>query len=144
MAQQSWLALPEFPTVTSGGRNKSACVIACLHHLRIPFGLTPVTGTLKPSKMIISLTMTRVAGSLVLSLLNLSIVAVALAVGYSGLSPWWAAVVLWTVPLPLVLLTMGYIIADAVKSTTRKQALVALAVFIPTAAVEWYFRFRGI
>jgi len=86
----------------------------------------------------------RVAGSLVLSLLNALIVAVALAFGYSGLSPWWAAVVLWIAPLPLVLLTMGYIVADAVKSSTRKQALVAVAVLVPTTAVEWYFRFRGI
>jgi hypothetical protein len=86
----------------------------------------------------------RVAGSLVLSLLNALIVAVALAFGYSGLSAWWAAVVLWIAPLPLVLLTMGYIVADAVKSSTRKQALVAVAVLVPTVAVEWYFRFRGI
>jgi hypothetical protein len=39
---------------------------------------------------------------------------------------------------------MGYIVADAVKSSTRKQALVAAGVFVPTAAVEWYFRFQGI
>ena len=86
----------------------------------------------------------RVAGSLVLSLLNCLIVGVAFAVGYSGLSPWWAAVALWTAPLPLVLLTMGYVVADAVKSSTRRQAFVALAILVPTAVVEWYFRFRGI
>jgi len=86
----------------------------------------------------------RVAGSLVLSLLNALIVAVAFAFGYSGLSPWWAAVVFWIAPLPLVLFTMGYIVADAVKSSTRKQALLAVAVLVPTAAVEWYFRFRSI
>jgi hypothetical protein len=86
----------------------------------------------------------RVAGSLVFSMLNLLLVAAALAVGYSGLSPWWAAVILWVAPLPLVLLTTGYVVADAVKSNTRKQALVAAAILVPTAAVEWYFRFRGI
>jgi hypothetical protein len=86
----------------------------------------------------------RVAGSLVLSLLNSLIVAAALAAGYSGLSDWWAGVILWVAPLPLVFFTTGYIIADAVKSSTRKQALVAAAILIPTAAAEWYFRFRGI
>lgn len=86
----------------------------------------------------------RVAGSLVLSLLNFLIVGIALVVAYSGLSPWWAAVVLWTAPMPLVLLTTGYIVADAIKSSTRRQALVATAVLVPTAAVEWYFRFTGI
>ena len=85
----------------------------------------------------------RVAGSLVLSLLNLLIVAAALAVGYSGLSPWWAAVILWVVPLPFVIFTTGYVVADAAKSSTRKQAFVAAAILVPTAAVEWYFRFRG-
>jgi hypothetical protein len=86
----------------------------------------------------------RVAGSLVLSLLNCLVVGVALAVGYSGLSPWWAAVAIWIVPLPLVLMTTGYIVTDAVKSSTRKQSLVALAILVPTVAVEWYFRFTGI
>jgi hypothetical protein len=86
----------------------------------------------------------RVAGSLVFSLLNSLIVAAALAVGYSGLSPWWAAVTLWVAPMPLVLVTAGYVVADAVKSSTRRQALVAAAILVPTVAVEWYFRFRGI
>ncbi len=84
------------------------------------------------------------AGSLVLSLLNSLIVAAALAVGYSGLSPWWAAVTLWLAPLPLVLFTAAYVVADAVKPSTRKQAFVAAAILVPTAALEWYFRFRGI
>jgi hypothetical protein len=86
----------------------------------------------------------RVAGSLILSLLNSLIVAAALAVGYSRLSPWWAAVILWVAPLPLLFFTTAYVVADAVKSSTRKQALVAAAILVPTAAVEWYFRFRGI
>ena len=86
----------------------------------------------------------RVAGSIVLALLNSLIVAAALAVGYSGLSAWWAAVILWTVPLPLVVFTAGYVVADAVRSRTRKQALLAAAILVPTVAVEWYFRFRGI
>jgi hypothetical protein len=86
----------------------------------------------------------KVPGSLVFSVLNSLTVAAALAVGYSGLSPWWAAVILWVAPLPLVLFTTGYVVADAVKSSTRKQALVAAAILVPTAAVEWYFRFRGI
>jgi hypothetical protein len=47
-------------------------------------------------------------------------------------------------PLPLVLFTAGYAVADARKSDTRKQALVAAIILLPTAAVEWYFRFRGI
>jgi hypothetical protein len=86
----------------------------------------------------------KVAGSLSLSVLNSLIVAAAFAVGYCGLSPWWAAVILWVAPLPLVLLTTGYVVADAFKSSTRKQAFVAAAILVPTAAVEWYFRFRGI
>jgi hypothetical protein len=86
----------------------------------------------------------RVAGSLVLALLNALIVAAALAVGYSGLSPWWGAVILWVAPFPLVLFTTGYVVADAVKSSTRKQALFAAAILVPTAAVEWYLRFTGI
>jgi len=86
----------------------------------------------------------KVAGSLFLASLNALIVASALAVGYSGLSPWWAAVSLWIIPLPLVLFTAGYAVADALKSGTRKQALVAAIILLPTAAVEWYFKFRGI
>lgn len=84
------------------------------------------------------------AGSLVLSSLNALVVVAALAIGYSGLSPWWAAVVLWTIPVPLVLFATAYLIADAVKSGTRRQALLAAVILVPTAAVEWYFRFRGI
>ena len=100
----------------------------------------------KAHRTIITLLMLkhRLAGSLVLSLLNSLIVAAALAVGYSGLSPWWAAVVLWVAPLPLVVFTTGYVVADAVKSSTRKQALVAASILVPTAIVEWYLRFRGI
>jgi len=86
----------------------------------------------------------KLAGSLVFASLNALIVASALAVGYSGLSPWWAAVSLWIIPLPLVLFTAGYAVADALKSGTRKQALVATIILLPTVAVEWYFRFRGI
>jgi hypothetical protein len=86
----------------------------------------------------------RVAGSLVLSLLNSLVVATAIAIGYSGLSPWWAATTLWVVPLPLVVCTTAYMFADALKAATRKQALVALVILIPTVAVEWHFRFRGI
>ena len=86
----------------------------------------------------------RVAGSLVLSSLNSVFVGAALALGYSGISPWWAAVTLWVSSLPLVLFTTAYIIADVVKPSTRKQALIASALFVPTAVVEWYFRFTGI
>ena len=86
----------------------------------------------------------KLAGSLVLASLNVLIVASALAVGYSGLLPWWSAVSLWIIPLPLVLFTAAYIVADAVKAGTRKQALIAAAILIPTAALEWFFRFRGI
>jgi len=86
----------------------------------------------------------RVAGSLVLSLLNSIVVATALSVGYSGSSPWWAATALWVVPLPLVVCTTAYLFVDALKSATRKQALVALVILLPTVAVEWHFRFRGI
>lgn len=84
------------------------------------------------------------AGSLVLSSLNAFVVVAALAIGYSGLSPWWAAVALWTIPVPLVLFATAYVVADAVKSGTRKQALIAAAILVPTIAVEWHFRFRGI
>ena len=86
----------------------------------------------------------RLTGSLVLSLLNMLVVVSALAVGYSGVSPWWAAVTLWLVPLPLVIFTTAYVVADVLRSSTRKQALIAAAILTPTAAVEWYFRFRGI
>lgn len=86
----------------------------------------------------------RLAGSLILSLLNMFVVVSALAVGYSGVSPWWAAATLWLVPLPLVLFTTAYVVADVFRSSTRKQALIAAAILAPTAAVEWYFRFRGI
>lgn len=86
----------------------------------------------------------KITGSLLFSLLNSVIVVTALAIAYTGLSPWWGAVIIWIVPLPLVLITSGYIIADSLQSSARKQALVALAVFVPTVAVEWYFRFRGI
>ena len=86
----------------------------------------------------------RLTGSLVLSSLNAFVVIAALAIGYSGLSPWWAAVSLWIIPVPLVLVATAYVIADAVRSGTRKQALIAAAILVPTVAVEWYFRFRGI
>lgn len=86
----------------------------------------------------------RVAGSLTLSLLNSFAVAIALATAYSGISPWWGAVALWTVPVPLVPITTAYVIADAVRSGTRKQALIAAALLVPTTAVEWCLRFRGI
>lgn len=85
----------------------------------------------------------KLAGSLVLASLNALTVASALAVGYSGLSPWWAAVTLWIIPIPLVLFTAAYIVTDVVKGT-RKQAFIAAIILVPTAAVEWYFRFRGI
>jgi hypothetical protein len=86
----------------------------------------------------------RVAGSLVLSLLNSIVVVAALSVGYSGLSPWWAAIALWVVPVPLIVCTTAYLFVDALKLATRKQALVALVILLPTVAVEWHFRFRGI
>jgi hypothetical protein len=86
----------------------------------------------------------RLAGSLVLSLLNSIVVVTALVVGYSGLSPWWAATALWVLPIPLVVCTMAYLFVDAFKTATRKQALLALVILVPTAAVEWHFRFRGI
>ncbi len=85
----------------------------------------------------------QLAGSLVLSSINAIVVVGALAIGYSGLSPWWA-VSLWIIPVPLVLFTTVYVLADAVKSGTRKQAVIAAAILVPTVAVEWYFRFRGI
>ena len=86
----------------------------------------------------------RLAGSLVLSSLNALVVVSALAIGYSGLSPWWAAVSLWVIALPLVPCTMAYIVADTLKSDTRKQAFIAAAILVPSVALEWYFRFRGI
>ncbi len=86
----------------------------------------------------------RLVGSLVLSSLNALVVVAALAIGYSGLSPWWAAVSLWIFPVPLVLFATAYVVADVLRSGTRKQALIAAAILVPTVAVEWYFRFRGI
>jgi len=86
----------------------------------------------------------KLAGSLVLASLNALIVAIALAVGYSRLSTWWDTVSLWVIPVPLVLFTAAYIVADAVKQATRRQAFTGAIILVPTAAVEWYFRFRGI
>jgi len=86
----------------------------------------------------------KLAGSLVLSSLNALVVVAALAIGYSGLSSWWAAVSLWIIPILLVPFATAYVVADAVKSGTRKQAIIAAAILVPTVAVEWYFRFRGI
>jgi hypothetical protein len=108
--------------------------------------LTAVTGTIGVGRTIIELLMPkpRLAGSLVLSSLNALVVVAALAAGYSGLSPWWAAVSLWIIPFPLVLFSTAYVVADAIKSGTRKQALIAVGILVPTVAVEWYFRFRGI
>ena len=60
------------------------------------------------------------------------------------MSPWWAAVSLWIIPVPLVVFTAAYIVADAVKTGTRRQAFIAAIILVPTAGVEWYFRFRGI
>jgi hypothetical protein len=108
--------------------------------------LTAVTGTQGVARTIIELLMPkpRLAGSLVLSSLNALVVVAALVAGRSGLSPWWTAVSLWIIPLPLVLFSTAYVVADAIRSGTRKQALIAAGILVPTVAVEWYFRFRGI
>ena len=62
----------------------------------------------------------------------------------AGFRHGWGAVSLWVIPIPLVLFTAAYIVADAVKQATRRDAFTAVIILVPTAAVEWYFRFRGI
>jgi hypothetical protein len=85
-----------------------------------------------------------VAGSLALSGVNSLICAVALLLGYTGLSPWWGALVIWTISPPLLLFAGAYLIRDVLHSQTRKQALLALALFILVAIVDWNFRITGI
>jgi hypothetical protein len=41
-------------------------------------------------------------------------------------------------------MSVAIVIADAVKLGTRQQAVIAAAILVPTAAVEWHVRFRGI
>lgn len=81
---------------------------------------------------------------MVLSLLSLFLCGVSLLLGYSGLSPWWGALIMWLMSPPLLLFTLAYVVADLLKPSTRKQALIALSLAIPVAVVVWHFRFTGI
>ena len=87
---------------------------------------------------------TNLAGSLVLSGLNAFLAGVALLLGYSGISPWWGALIIWIVSPPLLLSAGAYVIRDLLYVSTRKQALLALVVFIPVAILDWHWRFTGI
>ena len=87
---------------------------------------------------------TNPAGSLVLSGLNAFLTGVALLLGYSGISPWCGALVIWIVSPPLLLFAGAYVIRDLLHMSTRKQALLALVVFIPVAILDWHWRFTGI
>jgi hypothetical protein len=84
------------------------------------------------------------AGSLVLSGLNAFLAGVALLLGYSGISPWWGALIIWIVSPPLLLFAGAYVIRDLLYVSTRKQALLALVVFIPVVILDWHWRFTGI
>jgi len=84
------------------------------------------------------------ADSLVLSGLNAFLAGVALLLGYSGISPWWGALIIWIVYTPLLLFAGAYVIRDLLYVSTRKQALLALVVFIPVAILDWHWRFTGI
>ena len=86
----------------------------------------------------------KTAGSLVLSLLNLFLCILGLSLGFTGLSPDWAAVMIWVVLPPLLLFTIAYFVVDLLKPVTRKQAIVAAILSVPVALVVWHFRFRGI
>jgi hypothetical protein len=93
---------------------------------------------------VVAVTKRELAGSLFISLLNSLTVIFAIIAGYSGLSEWWAAVVLWVVPFPFFLVALAYIVIDVAKPNTRKQALLASAILAITATIEWHFRCRGI
>jgi hypothetical protein len=86
----------------------------------------------------------KVAGSLVLSPLNLFLCAAALFLGYTALSPDWSAVIIWLISPPLFFFTITYLITDLLRPVTRKQAIVASTLSLPVAFVVWHFRFRGI
>lgn len=75
----------------------------------------------------------KLAGSLILSSLNALMVAAALLIGYR---PLWTAA-LWLASWPLVLFTAGYIVADVLRPSTRKQAFIAAAILVPTLAEVW-------
>ena len=77
----------------------------------------------------------KLAASLVLSSLDALIVCTALLVGYK---PWWT-LALWLAPWPLILVTTGYVVADVLKPSTRKQAFIAAVILGPTVLVVWYF-----
>ena len=77
----------------------------------------------------------KLAASLALSSLNALIVGAALLVGYK---PWWT-LALWLAAWPLILFTTGYVVADVLKPSTRKQAIIAAVILAPTVAVVWHF-----
>ena len=87
---------------------------------------------------------TNVAGSVVLSGLSAFLLGVALLLGYSGISLWWGALVIWIVSPPLLLITGAYIVHDVLSANTRRQAVLAMLFLIPIAALVWHWRFRGI
>jgi len=84
------------------------------------------------------------ADSLILSVLSGVVCAAAFLLGYTGVSPWWGALVMWLACPALVLFSSGCIVSDLLKQDTRKQGFVAAALLIPTAAVVWHFRFMGL
>jgi len=88
--------------------------------------------------------LTNLAGSLVLSALNAFVFGVALLIGYSGISPWWGALMIWIVSAPLTLIAGTYAIRDLFRGSTRKQAVLAIVCLIPIAILVWRWRFRGI
>ena len=87
---------------------------------------------------------TRTADSLLLSFLSGVVSIAALLMGYTGWSPWWGELIMWLACPSLVLYSGGCIISDLLKQNTRRQAIFAAALLIPTAAVVWHFRFRGL
>jgi len=82
--------------------------------------------------------------SLTLSLLSGAVCTAAYLLGYSGFSPWWGDLIMWLACPGLVLFTSGSIVSDLLRQETRRQAFIAAVLLVPTAAVVWHFRFRGL
>src|SRR5581483_954994 len=83
------------------------------------------------------------ADSLTLSVLTAFVCGAALLLTY-GVSPWWGGLIMWLACPSLVLFSIGYVISDLLKLATRRQAMFAAVLLIPTAIVVWHFRFPGL
>lgn len=80
------------------------------------------------------------AGSLVLSALASLFSGIALLLAYA-LSSEWATILCWAVLPELLVLTVVYLVADFARSTTRRQATLALLIALPALITQaWSFR----